>query len=244
MAVENTPKEAPCGFGAPLLKHCPSRRVGVVGVFVLVFGLVLLALAYEAVLPSMAGVVGASLLLLGGALALNLVKTTYMVCPEGVLYYKRRQWRGCPWPEVKAIWHSTTITMHLGTLDGDRDYSCEILCSDGTRLKLKHIRDEKFIQWVEQEVYGSLVPKVQAQWASGQPVWFGAVSLSSVGIHNGSEVLAWSDVHSAQPERNDNVVVIRKRGGRSVWMRLAELEIPNLALFFQFVRENVRVQNE
>jgi hypothetical protein len=209
----------------------------------LLSGLVLLALTYEAVLPLIAGVVGAGLLLLGSALALNLVKTPYMVCPGGFLYY-RRQWHVCPWTEVKAIWQTTTVTMHMGTLDGDREYSCEILCPDRTRLKLKHFRDEEFIRWVEQEVYRALLPKVQAQWASGQPVWFGPVSLSAVGIHNGSEVLPWGDVQSVKPELNENDIVIRKRGQRSAWKKLEGLDIANAALFFQLVRENLSAQNK
>lgn len=239
MAVHSAPEEAPGGFGTPLLKHCPSRRLGVVGICLLVCGAVLLTLAYEAEMPCLAGVPGAVLLLLGGSLALHLVRTPYMVCPEGLLYYKRRRWHACPWTEVRAIWQTTTVTMHLGTLDGDRDSACEILCRDGTRLKLKHIRDEEFIRWVEREVYRALVPKVQAQWASGQPVWFGAVSLSREGIHNGGEVLAWGEVQSVKPGLNEDAIVIRKRGQRSAWKRLRGIDIPNAALFFQLVQENV-----
>jgi hypothetical protein len=205
----------------------------------LLSGLMLLILAFEAMLPCIAGVVGVGFLVLGIALSLNLVKTQYILCPEGFLYHKRQHWYVCPWAEVKAIWHMTTITMHRGTLDGDRDYSCEILCQDGTRLKLKHFRDEEFIRWVEQEVYRALVPKVHAQWASGQPVWFGPVSLSLVGIHNGGEVLPWGDVQSVQAERNENDIVIRRRGQQSAWKRLEGLDIANAEIFFQLIRENV-----
>jgi hypothetical protein len=244
MAVQSTPKEVPGGFGTPLLEHCPSRRLGIVGIFMFVSGLVLLTLAYEAVLPCIAGVVGAGLLLLGIALALNLVKTPYKVCSEGFLYCKRRHWHACPWAEVKALWQTTTITMHRGTLDGDRDYSCTILCQDATRLTLKHFRDEGFIRWVEQEVYRAMLPKVQARWASGNPVWFGEVSLSPLGIHCGSEILPWGDVQSVKAERNENDIVIRRKGRKPVWKSLEGLDIPNAALFFQLVRENVSVRNQ
>jgi hypothetical protein len=239
MAAESASKAIPAGFGAPYVLYRPSRSLGLVGIALLVTGLVLLTLAYELLLPCIAGVIGGGLLVLGFALAFDLVKTPYMVCPQGVLYYGSRRWHACHWSEVKAIWRWTTINYHEPTLSYDQDYSCEILCQDGTRLKLKHIREEELIKWVEHKVYRSLIPKTQAQWDAGESVWFGVVSLSPVGIHWRKEVLPWGDVESVKPERNDNDIVIRQKG-QFVWKELDGLAIPNSALFFQLVREKVR----
>jgi Family of unknown function (DUF6585) len=136
----------------------------------------------------------------------------------------------------------TTIHYHETTQSCAQDYSCEILCQGGTRLKLKHFGTEEFVQWVAQQVYRALVPKVQAQWASGEPVWFGAVSLSQVGIHCGKAVLRWGDILSLQAERNESNIVIRARGRQLPWKELDGISIPNPALFFQLVQENIRGQ--
>jgi hypothetical protein len=145
-----------------------------------------------------------------------------------------------PWHEVEAIWLMTTVHYHEATQSCAQDYSCEILCQGGTRLKLKHLATEEFVQWVAQQVYRALVPKVQAQWASGEPVWFGAVSLSQMGIHCGNAVLRWRDIQSLQAERNESNIVIRARGRQLPWKELDGISIPNPALFFQLVQENIR----
>jgi hypothetical protein len=242
MAIESDLNRPPEGFGPPLFVYRPSRRWGRLGVLLLAGQVALLFLTFQEMLPIgplLPILLAVVLFPLGFALSLELVKTPYVVCPEGVVFFKGRRWHACPWDEVKAIWLMTTISHHEATQSCSQDYSCELLCQDGTRLRLKHFRTEEFIKWVEQEVYRALVPKVQAQWAAGEPVWFGAVSLSRVGIHCGKAVLPWGDVQSLQAERNENDVVVRERGRWDPWKVLDGIAIPNPALFFQLVEENI-----
>jgi hypothetical protein len=63
-----------------------------------------------------------------------------------------------------------------------------------------------------------------------------------VGIHCGKAVLRWGDIQSVQAERNESNIVIRARGRQLPWKELDGISIPNPALFFQLVQDNISRQ--
>lgn len=233
-------------FAPPLFAYYPSRTLGFLGVVLLVFVTGFLVLAYleigpfTLVLPILLAII---LVPLGFTFLFEFFRTPYVIGQEGFKVYKRGQWLGYPWQDVAAIWLTTTTTYHGVTQSTAQSHSCKLMFDDGSRLDLDHLNAE-FLKWIEEQAYYSIVPKIQAEWDSGQPVRFGAVSLSNAGIHSGRHLLPWSDVASVNPERNESNIVIRERGRHLPWKELDGVAIPNIAAFSRLVQENIGEQDD
>jgi hypothetical protein len=231
----------------PLIYVChPSRGLAYVGAGLLVFAVAFLTLAYLEIGPftlDLPIILAVILVPVGVAFLTQLLKTPYKVGQQGFAVYKKGEWRLYPWQDLTAIWLTTTHTYHEVTQSVAQDHSCKVMFKDGLRLKLEHLSQE-FLSWMEQEAYRSILPKVQAQWDSGQPIRFGAVSLSKTGIHAGRHLLRWADVASVNPERNESNIVIRERGRDLRWKELDGVGIPNFALFSQLVQESLAAEHD
>jgi hypothetical protein len=232
--------------GPLIYAYHPSRGLAYVGAGLLVFAVAFLTVAYleigpfTLVLPIILAII---LVPVGVGFLTQLLKASYKVGQQGFAIYKKGQWRMYRWQDLTAIWLTTTHTYLEVTQSVAQDHSCKVMFEDGSRLKLEHLNQE-FLSWIEQEAYRSIIPKIQAQWESGQPIRFGAVSLSKTGIHAGRHLLRWADVASVNPERNESNIVIRERGRHLAWKELDGVGIPNFAVFSQLVQESLAAEHD
>lgn len=242
MAAAPSHNHVPQGFGPPVLVHQPSRFWGLVGIFLVLAGITLIVLVCAGLIPIIF-FFGFLLWFPGFGLAWTLLDTPYSVHPEGFVFWRLGRRQVCTWDEVQAIWCVTTTTYHGQFQSQTARHSCEIMRTDGTRLKLKDLTPD-FVSWLAQETYRALAPKVRAQWEAGESVWFDYVSLSPAGIHSGKDLLPWGEVQTVAADRNESDIVIRRWRQDAPWMNLDVTDIPNAALFFQLVRENLRTPGE
>jgi len=180
---------------------------------------------------------------IGLSLARSVVESPFTVHPEGIVFWKRGRWQTCLWHDIDAIWHTGTFTYHGDTVSITEKHTIEIMRNDGICFKLKDLYGES-ANWIEEQVYGSLVPQIRARWAKGETIKFGPLSLSPTGVHAGRDCLPWRNVASVKAERQGMDIVIRQIGRKFPWKKLEDPVMPNEAIFFQLAMEQICKQDE
>lgn len=241
MPVESIARGEDGHFGPAIYEHLPSRTLAYLGAGLILFAGTFLILAYLEIGPFtlvLPIIVAFVLMPLGIRLLCQIFKTSFRVHHHGFAVRGIGDWRAYGWQDVAAVWRITTHTYHGATQSVMHEHSCILSFDDGTKVTLEGITEE-LSAWTEQEAYRGILPKLQSQWDAGEPIPFGRVSVSKMGIHAGRQVLPWSDIASIKPERNEDDVAIRMHGKNVPWMELRGDNIPNVALFWKIANESL-----
>lgn len=139
------------------------------------------------------------------------------------------------WDQISVVWRQTkaTYTWFSSRKRYLLSTTYTLQRQDGYTFSL----DRSFAtQNIERETLRAMSPTVLQNYARGQEVPFGPVSVSLQGIRKGPELLPWPQVESAKIEIIGNEVVeIKKRGGWPAWAKVDTSTIPNLHVFLALV---------
>jgi hypothetical protein len=152
---------------------------------------------------------------------------------DGFAYRRGNAIDTCTWSEVASI-------VSREEVDSNRDHSWiaylfTLLKKNGESVKLEVDELEEIceiIAFIKQNAYAVLLPPLEDQYKSGQPVNFGAVTISQQnGIQANGKRFAWNSIFNVKVQKGR--LIITTQENKSVSVRASS--IPNIEILCQII---------
>ncbi|NWF67641.1 MAG: hypothetical protein HXY40_01005 [Chloroflexi bacterium] len=156
------------------------------------------------------------------------------VYSNGLARVKGSKVEALRWDEVRSIWQSITHYQRYGRVVRSV-YVYTLQTADGRKLKFSNEINgiAALGQTLQTEVNKRVFPQAMLTYQAGQPVQFGAFSISKEGINYGKKFLPWSEVEGAQVQ--SGFVTFKKQGKWFNWANVPAGSIPNLFVFLALI---------
>jgi len=135
------------------------------------------------------------------------------------------------WDQVEAVFQRAVRNRYGNVIR----YSYTVRRGDGAVYKfnslIKKVAD--LGNTIQHEVTKVHIPRAIAAFNSGNPLYFGKLSLNVQGISKGSAMLPWIQVRNV--DLNRGYVRIWQNGRSMRWARVRVADVPNLLVFLEMV---------
>lgn len=162
------------------------------------------------------------------------------VFSEGLIRAKGSQVDVMRWEHVDAVWERAVQYRYRGLIPLYTTYNYTVRRNDGSQFKFSSaIKSNKQLgAAIQQEVTRHQLPKAIASYDSGNPVSFGALSVSMQGISKAGVLIPWNQVGNVDFRRG--WLIVHKQGSLLAGSRTRASSVPNLQVFLQLVEHGRR----
>lgn len=151
----------------------------------------------------------------------------------GLIYVGRESLQALSWHHVEAVWHQVKIRRSRRSAYKTFVHTYIVDSIDGTQLKLDHtfahLRDLGRSLEVGTAPY--LFPRVLQTYQMGQPVLFGPLTVTTLGLSYKAEMLPWTEMKSIKIDEYTGEIVITKHRKLLSWATIDSSNLPNVEVF-------------
>lgn len=155
-----------------------------------------------------------------------------IACADGFVFVRGKRVDVYRWEQIETVWQRVFKQYYRG-LPVSATHKYRIQCSDGKHVAFDDTfaNIEKFGVTVGREVTQNLLPAVLMAFNRGDAVSFGKIAVDSKGIHDGKELLAWSQVKGVT--LSQDMVTFQQAGKVVTWSSAKVARIPNILVFME-----------
>jgi len=182
----------------PKISRKLSKTIGIT-LFFLLFGVALFIVG----LPqgSVSLIIGLGCFIVSGVLAygiIDILKDRLFVYEKGLVYQSSDKTIIINFSEIVALWqYSARYYLYFVIPTGRTTYEYTIQTKDGKRIIIDEIiANEELGKYLNYELFKHLMPSMKFNYALGQEVVFGEITISKKGIKVKNGTLPWLDVKS------------------------------------------------
>ncbi|MEH2080943.1 MAG: DUF6585 family protein [Nostoc sp.] len=180
----------------PKISRQLSKTIGIT-LFFLLFGVALFITG----LPqgSVSLIIGLGCLIVSGVLAygiIDILKDRLFVYEKGLVYQSSDKTRVINFSDIVALWqYSAKYYLYFVIPTARTNYEYTIETKDGKRTIMDEmIANEELGKYLNYELFKHLMPSLKFNYALGQEIVFGEITISKQGIKVQNDTLPWSDI--------------------------------------------------